>query len=99
MQQMRILESQKNIPSRRLLALVPVLIGCSTLWAQGPTLVVTGTGSTSHDFTGSYYGDHGSTSFTISAAHPSVTPADNFNVSGSFGSSSVTIHVQGNVVF
>ena len=37
------------------LALAPVLSGCSVLWAQvGPTLVVTGTGGTTHDFTGSY---------------------------------------------
>ena len=54
--------------TRRLLALVPVLIGCSAIWAQGPTLVVSGTGGTTHDFTGSYYGDHGGTPFTISGA-------------------------------
>src|ERR1017187_5921380 len=84
---------------RRLLALVPLLFGCSAMWAQTPTLVVTGSGSRTHEFWGSYYGDYGGTSFTISAAQPSVTPADNFNVSGSFGSSSTTIHIQGNVVF
>lgn len=84
---------------RRLLALVPLLFGCSAMWAQTPTLVVTGTGGTTHDFTGSYYGDHGGTPFTISAAQPSVPPADNFNITGSFASTSATIHIQGNVVF
>ena len=52
-------EGQAAIWTRRL-ALVPVLLACSALWAQGPppTLVVTGTGGTTHDFTGSFYGDH-----------------------------------------
>jgi hypothetical protein len=82
-------------------AFVSFLFGCLTAWAQStaPTLVVTGTGSTSNQFSGDYYGSYGSTPFTLSAAQPSVTPADNFNIRGSFASSSATIHVQGNVVF
>ena len=76
MPQVRVLEmeAQKGLRTRGLLALRPVLFGCSAMWAQTPTLVVTGTGGTTHDFTGSYYGDHGGTPFTISAAQPSVTP-------------------------
>ena len=82
MPQVRVLEvkAQKGLRTRGVLALLQLLVGCSAIWAQTPTLVVTGTGGTTHDFTGSYYGDHGGTPFTISAAHPSVTPADNFNV-------------------
>ncbi len=82
------------------LVVVGLLVGCSAMWAQtAPTLVVTGTGSTSSQLSGDYYGSYDSNPFTLSAAQPSVTPADNFNVTGSFASSSATLHVQGNVVF
>ena len=101
MPQVRVLEmeARKGLRTRGLLSLLPLLLGCSAMSAQTATLVVTGSGGTTHDFTGSYYGDHGGTPFTISAAQPSVPPADNFNITGSFASSSATIHIQGNVVF
>jgi hypothetical protein len=101
--QVRVLDEgvQKSVRIRRLLPPIPVLLGWSALWAQGsaPTLVVSGTGGTNFDFAGSYYGDHTSTPFVLDAAHPSVPPADNFNITGSFGGSSATIHIQGNAAF
>jgi hypothetical protein len=92
---------KKAVQTRTLRALVPMLIGCSAMWAQGPapTLVVSGTGSTSFDASGSYYGTHTSTPFILNAANPSVPPADNFNVTGSFSGSAATIRIQGNAAF
>jgi Putative Ig domain len=85
--------------SRGILGFVTIFC-CSAVRAQtAPTLVVTGSGSTSSQFSGDYYGSYDSNPFTLSAAQPSVTPADNFNITGSFASSSATIHVHGNVVF
>lgn len=85
----------------RFLAVVPILVGCPALLAQGstPILTVTGSGSTSWGFSGSYYGGWGSTPFVLDAAHSTVPGSNNFIVSGSFGSTSATIHMLGNVVF
>lgn len=85
----------------RTLVLVLGLFGTSArgAWAQGPTLVVTGTGAMTYDFSGSYYGDHLRTPFTISAAQPTVPSTYNMALTGTFAPSVATIHVQGNVAF
>src|SRR5437870_7208958 len=77
-----------------LLALVPILLCCSSLWAQGqaPTLSVSGSGSTFDQSSGSYYGSYNQTPFTLDAAHPSPPPTDNFQITGSFNGSGATIH-------
>jgi hypothetical protein len=88
-----------QVRRRGLLALASILLGYWTSWAQAPTLVVSGTGGTTHDFTGSYYGDHGGTPFTITAAQPSVPPADNFTITPSFGTSTAMISLHGYTSF
>ena len=80
-----------------LLALISIFFGCPALWAQGqfPTLVVSGSGSTTDQTTGDYYGSYNSTPFTLDATHPSPPPTDNFTVTGSFSNSRATVSIQG----